>query len=80
LGGENASSAGMSFKDVLEGIKNVYDKNKYADQVGMQSITNNVDPLEMVTAFNQAHASLQMLTTISSKTIQAFQEVKNMPL
>jgi flagellar hook-basal body complex protein FliE len=46
----------------------------------MQSITNNVDPLEMVTAFNQAHASLQMLTTISSKTIQAFQEIKNMPL
>ena len=48
--------------------------------MGMKGITGNADLNDVVSAINSAESTLQLVTTIRDKMIQAYQEVMRMPI
>ncbi len=71
---------GLSFQDVLGSLKGVIAQSKEAEKISMQGITGTADPLAVITALNKAHLNLQTISTLTSKTIQVLQDIKNTPL
>lgn len=75
-----SQAPGLSFQDVLGSLKGVIAQSREAEQVAMQGVTGTADPLAVITALNKAHLNLQTISTLTSKTIQVLQDIKNTPL
>ena len=64
-------------KDATE---NSIETLKAGEAMGMKGITGNADLNDVVSAINSAESTLQLVTTIRDKMIQAYQEVMRMPI
>ena len=64
-------------KDATE---NSIETLKSGEDMGMKGITGNADLNDVVSAINSAESTLQLVTTIRDKMIQAYQEVMRMPI
>ena len=73
-GGQDFSSF---MKDATE---NSIETLKAGEAMGMKGITGNADLNDVVSAINSAESTLQLVTTIRDKMIQAYQEVMRMPI
>ena len=73
-GGQDFSSF---MKDATE---NSIETLKAGEAMGLKGITGNADLNDVVSAINSAESTLQLVTTIRDKMIQAYQEVMRMPI
>ena len=73
-GGQDFSSF---MKDASE---NSIETLKSGEAMSMKGITGNADLNDVVSAINSAESTLQLVTTIRDKMIQAYQEVMRMPI
>ena len=73
-GGQDFSSF---MKDAAE---NSIETLKSGEAMSMKGITGNADLNYVVSAINSAESTLQLVTTIREKMIQAYQEVMRMPI
>ena len=64
-------------KDATE---NSIETLKSGEAMSMKGITGNADLNDVVSAINSAESTLQLVTTIRDKMIQAYQEVMRMPI
>ena len=64
-------------KDATE---NSIETLKSGEAMGMKGITGNAALNDVVSAINSAESTLQLVTTIRDKMIQAYQEVMRMPI
>ena len=67
----------LAMKDAAE---NSIETLKSGEAMSMKGITGNADLNDVVSAINSAESTLQLVTTIRDKMIQAYQEVMRMPI
>ncbi len=70
----------ISFKDMVGSFKDTVSQVKKAEEISMEGVKGTADPLSVVTALNKAYMNLQTLTTLTTKSIQALQDIKSTPL
>src|SRR4051812_22759709 len=84
MGGETAGQKepGMSFTDHLaQGIKDVNQKSKVADKLGMELATGRTDNLhETMLAATQAELSFNLMVQLRNKALEAYTDVMKMPV
>tara|TARA_Y100001970_G_C13583626_1_gene532088 strand:- start:176 stop:475 length:300 start_codon:yes stop_codon:yes gene_type:complete len=77
---ENVST-GQDFSSFMkDATKNSIETLKSGEAMSMKGITGNADLNDVVSAINSAESTLQLVTTIRDKMIQAYQEVMRMPI
>lgn len=73
-----------SFHDLVgavqDTVKSAVTQSKEAEVLGVKGMAGGADPLAVITKINSVHMTLQMMTTVLNKSIQAWNEVKNQPL
>ncbi|MEZ5692119.1 MAG: flagellar hook-basal body complex protein FliE [Rickettsiales bacterium] len=75
---ENAKT---SFYDLLkDGVQDVIDTQRNAEELSMEAITGKVDLSELVTAVSDAELSLNTVVAIRDKVISAYQDIIRMPI
>ena len=73
--------AGQDFSSFMkDATENSIETLKAGEAMGMKGITGNADLNDVVSAINSAESTLQLVTTIRDKMIQAYQEVMRMPI
>ena len=73
--------AGQDFSSFMkDAAENSIETLKSGEAMGMKGITGNADLNDVVSAINSAESTLQLVTTIRDKMIQAYQEVMRMPI
>ena len=73
--------AGRDFSSFMkDATENSIETLKSGEAMGMKGITGNADLNDVVSAINSAESTLQLVTTIRDKMIQAYQEVMRMPI
>ena len=73
--------AGQDFSSFMkDATENSIETLKYGEAMRMKGITGNADLNDVVSAINSAESTLQLVTTIRDKMIQAYQEVMRMPI
>ena len=73
--------AGQDFSSFMkDATENSIETLKSGEAMGMKGITGNADLNDVVSAINSAESTLQLVTTIRDKMIQAYQEVMRMPI
>ena len=73
--------AGQDFSSFMkDATENSIETLKSGEAMGMKGITGNADLNDVVSAINSAESTLQLVTTIRDKMIQAYQEVLRMPI
>ena len=73
--------AGQDFSSFMkDATKNSIETLKSGEAMSMNGITGNADLNDVVSAINSAETTLQLVTTIRDKMIQAYQEVMRMPI
>jgi flagellar hook-basal body complex protein FliE len=73
--------AGQDFSSFMQdATENSIETLKAGEAMGMKGITGNADLNDVVSAINSAESTLQLVTTIRDKMIQAYQEVMRMPI
>ena len=85
LGGTSQKSenvgGGQDFSSFMkEASENSIETLKSGEAMSMKGITGNADLNDVVSAINSAESTLQLVTTIRDKMIQAYQEVMRMPI
>lgn len=60
----------------VDSIKNL----KAGETMSMKGITGEADLNDVVSAINSAESTLQLVTTLREKMIQAYQEIMRMPI
>ena len=74
-------SDGQDFSAFMEeATRNSIDTLKSGEVMSMKGITGDADLNDVVSAINSAESTLQLVTTIRDKMIQAYQEVMRMPI
>ena len=77
---ENAGG-GQDFSSFMkEATRNSIETLKSGEDMSMKGVTGNADLNDVVSAINSAESTLQLVTTIRDKMIQAYQEVMRMPI
>lgn len=77
--GGAAPSGGQSFGSILEQVAgDAVDQLKKAEDVSRQGVAGKASPVEIATAVAGAETTLQMLTVLREKVLQAYQEVSRM--
>ena len=72
---------GQDFSSFMkEASENSIETLKSGEAMSMKGITGNADLNDVVSAINSAESTLQLVTTIRDKMIQAYQEVMRMPI
>ena len=72
---------GQDFSSFMkDATENSIETLKSGEAMGMKGITGNADLNDVVSAINSAESTLQLVTTIRDKMIQAYQEVMRMPI
>ena len=72
---------GQDFSSFMrEAAENSIETLKSGEAMSMKGITGNADLNDVVSAINSAESTLQLVTTIREKMIQAYQEVMRMPI
>ncbi|MBH68677.1 MAG: flagellar hook-basal body complex protein FliE [Rhodospirillaceae bacterium] len=75
------TSAGKDFASfVREATRDGIDTLKTGETMSMKGIAGEADLNDVVSAVNSAEATLQLVTTLREKMIQAYQEVMRMPI
>ena len=73
--------AGQDFSSFMkDAAENSIETLKSGEAMSMKGITGNADLNDVVSAINSAESTLQLVTTIRDKMIQAYQEVMRMPI
>ena len=73
--------AGQDFSSFMkDATENSIETLKSGEAMGMKGITGTADLNDVVSAINSAESTLQLVTTIRDKMIQAYQEVMRMPI
>ena len=73
--------AGQDFSSFMkDAAENSIETLKSGEAMGMKGIPGNADLNDVVSAINSAESTLQLVTTIRDKMIQAYQEVMRMPI
>ena len=73
--------AGQDFSSFMKAAtENSIETLKSGEAMSMKGITGNADLNDVVSAINSAESTLQLVTTIRDKMIQAYQEVMRMPI
>ena len=80
--GESEEASSGSFANVLtEALGEVQDLQNEADDAIRKLATGKAqDVHQVMVAFEQARLSMQMLTEVRNKLVEAYQEVSRMPL
>ncbi len=77
--GGATSPGGNSFSSILEQVAgDAVDQLKKAEDVSRQGVLGKASPVEIATAVAGAETTLQMLTILREKVLQAYQEVSRM--
>tara|TARA_Y100001978_G_C23630857_1_gene403362 strand:- start:855 stop:1154 length:300 start_codon:yes stop_codon:yes gene_type:complete len=72
---------GQDFSSFMkEASENSIETLKSGEAMSIKGITGNADLNDVVSAINSAESTLQLVTTIRDKMIQAYQEVMRMPI
>ena len=72
---------GQDFPSFMkEASENSIETLKSGEAMSIKGITGNADLNDVVSAINSAESTLQLVTTIRDKMIQAYQEVMRMPI
>ena len=72
---------GQDFSSYMrEAAENSIETLKSGEAMSMKGITGNADLNDVVSAINSAESTLQLVTTIRDKMIQAYQAVMRMPI
>ena len=75
------TSGGKDFASfVREAARDGIDTLKTGETMSMKGIAGEADLNDVVSAVNSAEATLQLVTTLREKMIQAYQEVMRMPI
>lgn len=75
------SSSATSFTDTMSKVLNEAEQAGYAaDMQSMRAISGTGSLTEVVTALSHAELTLQTVTTIRDRVVQAFQDVMKMPI
>ena len=73
--------AGQDFSSFMkDATENSIETLKSGEAMSMKGSTGNADLNDVVSAINSAESTLQLVTTIRDKMIQAYQEVMRMPI
>lgn len=81
LQGSAEAVTGPSFADLLaEAGQSAIDVGVNAEQVSIQSITNDAGFADIVTAVSNAEATLETVVTVRDRVIQAYQDIIKMPI
>ena len=73
--------AGQDFSSFMkDATENSIETLKSGEAMSMKGITGNADLNDVASAINSAESTLQLVTTIRDKMIQAYQEVMRMPI
>ncbi len=79
IGGAEKGGEGKSFGAVLQQVADdTVDQLKKAEDLSKQGVVGKASPVEIATAVAGAETSLQMLSVLRDKVIQAYQEVSRM--
>lgn len=77
--GGAAAAGGNSFGAILEQVAgDTVDQLKKAEDMTRQGVLGKASPVEIATAVAGAETTLQMLTVLREKVLQAYQEVSRM--
>lgn len=69
------------FADMLKGaIKQAINVQKTSETVSMAAITDRADITQVITSVAEAEATLQAVTTIRDKVVEAYREILRMPV
>ena len=72
---------GQDFSSFMrDAAENSIETLKSGEAMSMKGITGNADLNDVVSAINSAESTLQLVTTIREKMVQAYQEVMRMPI
>ena len=73
--------AGQDFSSFMkDATENSIETLNSGEAMSMKGVTGNADLNDVVSAINSAESTLQLVTTIRDKMIQAYQEVMRMPI
>ncbi len=80
-GAAAATANGESFGDIMaQALVSASDTVRQSEAVSIQSVANQADLNELVTAVNNAEMTLQTVVAVRDKVIQAYQEIMRMPI
>lgn len=79
--GPAAKSTGGGFAAALEdAAKSAMETVQKSEQVSMQAAAGDADLLEVVSAVNDAEATLRTVVSVRDKVVQSYQEILRMPI
>lgn len=78
---EGSKEAGDDFSDLLKAaVQQAADIGYKGEQMTLAAAAGKADVNEVITAVAEAEVTLQAVTTIRDKVIQAYQEIIKMPI
>jgi flagellar hook-basal body complex protein FliE len=79
--GEPKEVAGEDFSDLLkQAVREAADIGYKSETMSLKAAAGQADVNEVVTAVAEAEVTLQAVTTVRDKVIQAYQEIIKMPI
>ena len=74
-------ASGVDFASYIkEASKNSIETLKDGELMSIKGVTGEADLTDVVAAVNSAEATLQLVTTLRDRMIQAYQEIIRMPI
>ncbi|HYE01482.1 MAG TPA: flagellar hook-basal body complex protein FliE [Alphaproteobacteria bacterium] len=79
--GPGLEAEGPAFADVLkEAVGHAVGVQAGSEQISAAAVAGKADMTDVVTAVTNAEVTLQTVTTVRDKVLQAYQEILRMPL
>ena len=72
---------GPDFAQMLvQSIQGVVDTGKTSDQMAINMVNGNANPVDMVTAISETEMAIESMVTVRDRVISAYEEIMRMPI
>lgn len=77
----SAATGGFSFADALkDSVQTVTQASRAAEVETVKAVAGQADPIDVVTAVNNAEIALETMVSVRDRVISAYQEIMRMPI